>query len=175
MTAAPARTMPGTIYRPDDGPLRLLGPAETLSFLDSRSVTLPRALTPLEAWNAMMATPLPLISQAFALRDAISARFGVRRIGGFSGRKRDRVAVGDRLDFFLVEDVAPEALTLTERDRHLDVMTCISVQGTRLTVTSSVRTHNLFGRAYMLVVGPAHKVIVRSMLARLDRTQRAAD
>ncbi len=110
---------------------------------------------------------MPLLDLAFRIRDAVSARFGVRRIGGLGTTPSDGVRVGERLDFFLVEHVAPDLLVLTERDRHLDVMTCISTQGAELTITSSVVTHNLFGRAYMVVVGPAHRLIVRAMLRRL--------
>lgn len=111
----------------------------------------------------------PLLGAAFWIRDTISGWFGVRRIGGFTGTQRDSVAVGDRLDFFLVEAVAPDLLVLTERDRHLDVMTCISTSGNRVTITSSVITHNWFGRAYMLPVGTAHKVLVSAMLRGLAR------
>lgn len=150
----------------------LIAPRERLAYYDSQSIELPRALTPLEAWNLMMAQPQPILRWAFQLRDAISARFGVKRIGGFSGRRRDGVQVGDRLDFFLVEGVSPDALLLTERDRHLDVMTAIRTEGARLTITSSVVVHNAFGRAYMLPVGPAHRVIVRGMLARLRKSLR---
>lgn len=152
---------------PDD--CDLVAPREKLAFYDSQSIPLPRPVTALEAWNLQMARPLPLMALAFRIRDAISARFGVKRIGGFSGQRADGVAAGDRLDFFLVERVTPQVLTLTERDRHLDVMTCITTTGGQLAITSSVITHNLFGRAYMLPVGPAHKVIVRAMLRRLAR------
>ena len=76
---------------------------------------------------------------------------------------------GDYLDFFLVEHSAPEVLVLTERDRHLDVMTCVSMADRVLTITSSVVTHNTFGRLYMLPVGPAHKLIVNNYLKRLKR------
>lgn len=148
----------------------LIGPWEKLDYFDRQSIDLPRAVGPLEAWNILMAKPWPGLKWAFRVRDAISARFGVKQIGGFSGQRKDAVAVGDRLDFFLVEGVGPEALLLTERDRHLDVMTCISVEGTRLSITSSVIVHNWFGHAYMIPVGPAHKVIVRTMLAQLQRT-----
>jgi len=40
----------------------------------------------------------------------------------------------------------------------------------RLSITTSVKTHNAFGRLYMLPVAPAHGVIVRSMLARVGRS-----
>jgi hypothetical protein len=152
----------------------MLGPPDRLAYFDSQSVDVPRAIAPLDAWNLLMAQPQPLLKWAFRLRDAISARFGVKRIGGFSGRHHQDVQVGDHLDFFLVEGIGPDALILTERDRHLDVMTCLSVRKTRLTITSSVIVHNWFGHVYMLPVGPAHRVIVRRMLARLGRTMRMA-
>ena len=64
--------------------------------------------------------------QAFRIRDAVSSAFGVKRIGGFSGKPIEFVSVGQHLDFFLVEHADDECLVLTQRDRHLDVMTCIS-------------------------------------------------
>lgn len=82
---------------------------------------------------------------------------------------REAGQVGDRLDFFLVERSAPDMLVLTERDRHLDVMACLSIADRVLTITSSVVTHNTYGRLYMLPVGPAHKLIVNSHLKRLKR------
>ena len=150
-------------------PIRTLRPPAELDYYDSRSLALPVDIAPLEAWNLMTGEPGPLMRLAFRTRDAISALFGVRRIGGFSGRRRGDVTVGDRLDFFLVEASTPEALVLTERDRHLDVMICISVVERLLTVTASVVTHNAFGRVYMLPVGPAHKLIVDHYLRRLKR------
>ena len=147
----------------------LIAPRDQLAFFDSQSIPLPHPITALEGWNLQMARPLPLMALAFRIRDAISVRFGVKRIGGFSGRRSETVRPGDRLDFFLVERADPQVLTLTERDRHLDVMTCITTTGGRLAITSSVVTHNWFGRAYMLPVGPAHRLIVRAMLRRLRR------
>ncbi len=142
---------------------------DRLWFYDCARAELPVALGALEAWNLIMSEPQPLMQLAFRIRDAISARFGVRRIGGFSGTRHARVEVGDRLDFFLVERAGPHLLVLTERDRHLDVMTCISTAGKEVAITSSVITHNLYGRIYMLAVGPAHRLIVRNMLRRLRR------
>ena len=149
--------------------IQTLRPLPELDYHDSRSVLLPVQITALQAWNLMTAGQGPLMRLAFRTRDAISALFGVKRIGGFSGTRREVVQAGDYLDFFLVEHSAPEVLVLTERDRHLDVMTCVSLADRVLTITSSVVTHNTFGRLYMLPVGPAHKLIVNSYLKRLQR------
>ncbi|WP_054008999.1 DUF2867 domain-containing protein [Cypionkella psychrotolerans] len=146
---------------------QLIGPRATLVYLDSQNVTLPAPITALEAWRLAMAKPLPGMRLAFWLRDAISARFGVARIGGFSGAVVGAPQVGDHLDFFLIEHIDDQVLSLTARDRHLDVMTCVTVEGTQLAITASVVTHNWFGRLYMIPVAPAHRLIVWAMLRRL--------
>ncbi len=146
---------------------QLIAPRAALVYLDSQSVTLPAPITALEAWRRVMAKPLPGLGLAFWLRDAISARFGVARIGGFSGAAVDAPQVGDHLDFFLIEHIDDQVLSLTARDRHLDVMTCVTVERTELAITASVVTHNWFGRLYMIPVAPAHRLIVWAMLRRL--------
>lgn len=153
----------------------LLAPRERLSFYDSQSMPLPFGLKAYDAWCRVMARPLPFLPTAFAIRDAISARFGVKRIGGFKSPPATVPPPGDHLDFFLVERSEPNILTLTAHDRHLDVMTCITTHHQRLTVTSSVITHNAFGRAYMLPVAPGHRLIVWLMLRRLTKDLAAND
>lgn len=48
-------------------------------------------------------------------------------------------------------------------------MICLSINARVVTITSSVVTHNAFGRAYMVPVGPAHKVIIQRNLRQLQR------
>ena len=151
----------------------LVASPERLDFLDSQSLALTTPLTAVEAWNQVMERPLPLLALAFRIRDAISARFGVQRIGGFSGDRQTQPQVGQMLDFFMVERATPQMLTLTARDRHLDVMTCVTSRDGRLAITASVVTHNWFGRVYMLPVAPAHRLIVWAMLRRLGRQMSA--
>ena len=95
--------------------------------------------------------------------------FGVKRINGFSDAWPENLQVNDHLDFFTVEHLSPKMLTLTVRDKHLDVMTCISLDDEILTITSSVKAHNLYGRIYMIPVGPAHRLIVRKDLEHINR------
>ena len=149
--------------------VRVLAPLNELDYFDSQSVKLDKDVTPLQAWNLIMEDRQPLLKIAFQIRDAISTRFGVKRIGGFSGPAGDRVSVGDYLDFFLVEYQDDTVLVLTDRDRHLTNMTCIASNGPHLSVSSSVAVHNFYGRIYMFPVGIAHKFIVKGMLRRLQR------
>ena len=148
--------------------IRVLAPVDSLDYFDSQTVVLTSDISALEAWNLVMEDPQPVLQLAFRMRDIVSKWFGVRSIGGFSGTNKNTANVGDYLDFFLVEHSDDRTLVLTERDRHLDVMTCVSVWEKKLSITSSVIVHNLFGHAYMLPVGIAHKVIVKNMLRRLQ-------
>ncbi len=154
-------------YQEMGSQVRLLAPREDLRFYDSQSVELAAPITPLQAWGLIMARPSLVLKWAFWLRDAVSSKFGVKRIGGFSSVCPRSVSEGDILDFFRVEYASDQVLCLTERDRHLDVLTCVSVEGLTLTITSSVLTHNAFGCVYMWPVAPAHKLIVRSFLRRM--------
>ena len=151
-----------------DSNIQTLAPIAELDFFDRQSVLLAKPVGPLEAWGSIMSRPSPVLNVAFRIRDAISSMFNVKRIGGFSTSFPKTVEVGDMLDFFLVEHVSEDVLSLSERDSHLDVLTCISVVGNELTITSSVKIHNTFGRLYMLPVAPAHKLIVQSFLRRLQ-------
>ena len=113
----------------------LVCPRTQTDFYDARSIDLPHPVTALDAWNLAMREPLPGLKLAFRIRDTISALFGVKPIGGFFGRKAKVPKVADKLDFFLVERIEPEILTLSSRDRHLDVLTCITTHNQHLTIT----------------------------------------
>ncbi|MDR9486129.1 MULTISPECIES: DUF2867 domain-containing protein [Sediminimonas] len=56
---------------------------------------------------------------------------------GYGDGPVQSVKCGDRLDFFLVEHTDENTLFLTERDKHLDVMTCAPTNGAKVSVTSS--------------------------------------
>ena len=156
----------------------LVAPREQLAYYDQQTLTLTQALTALQVWQRVMAAPLPGLQTAFRLRDAVAARFGVKRIGGFSGRQDQTPQVGGMLDFFRVERAEPDRLTLTERDRHLDVMIAVCTTGPdagcdagcEVSITASVVTHNVFGRLYMIPVAPAHRLIVWLLLRRLQKS-----
>jgi hypothetical protein len=156
-------------------PAHTLSTLSDLDFYHRRSVLLPVEITTVDAWNFMRAKPGLVMRLAFRTRDAISSLFGVKRIGGFSGARREAIQVGEKLDFFLVEHSAPDLLVLSVRDRHLDVMICLSITDRVFTITSSVVTHNVFGRLYMLPVGLVHKLLVNRDLERLKRETGAAE
>lgn len=148
--------------------VEIVAPRDQLAFLHQRSVEMAEEITPLEAWRCMTRDPAASMQLAFRARDRVAGWFGVAPIGGLSGKEPGFVQPGDRLDFFTIETLTDTRLSLTARDSHLDTMSCLTVHGRRLTITSSVKVHNWIGRLYMVPVAPAHRIIVARMLRRLQ-------
>jgi hypothetical protein len=134
----------------------------------------PAGLDALAAYRAMTQSPPGWLAVAFRVRDALCRPFGLQPIGGFAGAAPAVAPLpGDRLDFFTVDAIAADQLTVSHRDRHLDVEVALSRHGLRGNLVTSVTTHNLLGRVYMLPVGLAHPMVVAALARRL--ATRAAD
>lgn len=153
----------------------LVADVAALDFLHCAAVQIADGVTALQAYCAMTAHIPGWLSAAFRVRDFVSRRFRVADIQGFTPRTAERVpAPGERLDFFTVEALSDRRLVLTSRDTHLAVMVCLDLTPQRagvlrLSVTTSVQRYNVFGRLYMIPVGPAHGPIVKRMLKNAVR------
>lgn len=133
-------------------------------------------LTAFEAYCEMTKNMSTALRLAFLLRDKISRLFKVEEIYGFTGhRPSEAPHAGGKLDFFTVEALTDSQLVLTSKDKHLGVMVSLDLISRAevaptakpskwLHLTASVKTYNAFGKAYMVPVAPAHRVIVKKML-----------
>jgi Protein of unknown function (DUF2867) len=65
----------------------------------------------------------------------------------------------------------PERLVAGFDDKHLDFRVVVDVaaadHGRRVTATTLVLTHNLLGRAYLTVILPFHRLVVRALLRQV--------
>lgn len=128
----------------------------------------PAGLDALAVYRAMTQSPPGGLAVAFRVRDALCQPFGLEPIGGFAGAAPAIAPLpGDRLDFFTVDGIAADRLALSHRDRHLDVEVALSRHELMGSLVTSVTTHNLLGRVYMLPVGLAHPIIVAALARRL--------
>ena len=89
----------------------------------------------------------------------------------FMGANYDRFlrekepSIGGVIGLFPVLSETPDRLIAGFDDHHLDFRVIVDV-GEEVTATTVVKTHNLFGRLYLAVVLPFHRVIVRHLLRR---------
>ncbi|OLP56155.1 hypothetical protein BJF92_20390 [Rhizobium rhizosphaerae] len=96
-------------------------------------------------------------------------RNGLVRLAGLRGVA---MKAGDEAGGFPILEERPERCVLGFNDRHLDFRIVVDIRqsgtGTLLGVTTLVKRHNLFGRAYLAAVGPFHRLIVPASLRQLQ-------
>jgi hypothetical protein len=65
---------------------------------------------------------------------------------------------------FPVISQSPEEVLMGFDDKHLDFRVVVGVTAGHATVTTIVRCHNLWGRAYLAAVMPLHRAIAARMI-----------
>jgi hypothetical protein len=106
------------------------------------------------------------VAWLLALRNALVRPLGLKSSSAATARAADRIG------FFPCLSQSPSRVLMGFDDRHLDFRVTVDAQQVgaglqRITATTLVKPHNLFGRAYLALVMPFHKRIVPAMLARL--------
>ena len=93
------------------------------------------------------------------------APFGLKTSG--AGEK----AAGGLIGIFPVLSETPDRLVAGFDDHHLDFRVVVDVvaagQGQQVTATTLVRTHNFLGRAYLAIILPFHRLVVRALLRQV--------
>ena len=158
--------MPVAAVTPDAGTQRILADAD---FADAYRLVIADATldAPLVARRIVARAPA-WIRALTAIRNAAVAPLGLKTPHSLSAQPVARIG------FFPVLSEAPERVVLGLDDRHLDFRLIVDVvplaQRRQVTLTTVVRTHNEFGRAYLATILPFHRFIVRTMLRRIAKS-----
>jgi hypothetical protein len=136
-------------------------------FMDAFRVAISGAnLDAREAAEKMFGRVPRWIEALLNLRNILVAPFGLKPSG--AGEPN----VGGMIGLFPVVSETPERMVLGFDDNHLDFRVVVDVapsgNGQDVTATTLVHTHNRFGRAYLAIVLPFHRLIARTMLQQVS-------
>lgn len=128
----------------------------------------------LSTYLAIFAKTPPWMHMLMAIRNGVVRHLGLKSSHGLKVVDKERPASsyqpGDRMGIFTLEQATPKESVVFDDDKHLKVRLSLFkhvVKGQPMvSVSTVVHIHNRLGRAYMRVVGPAHKLIVPRMLAQ---------
>jgi len=99
------------------------------------------------------------------LRNVMVAPFGLKTSGAGPAAPREMIGI------FPVLSETPDRLVAGFNDRHLDFRVVVDVASSgaarNVTATTLVLTHNWLGRAYLAIILPFHRLIVRTMLRQV--------
>jgi hypothetical protein len=117
------------------------------------------------AAQRMMGRSPRWVETLLSLRNALVAPFGLKTSG--AGEK----SAGGLIGIFPVLSETPDRLVAGFDDHHLDFRVVVDVtasgQRQQVTATTLVRTHNWLGRAYLAIILPFHRLVVRSLLRQV--------
>jgi Protein of unknown function (DUF2867) len=105
------------------------------------------------------------IEALLSLRHLLVAPFGLKTSGKTEAIPRETIGL------FPILSEAPDRLIAGFNDKHLDfrVVVDVATAGARqqVTATTLVLTHNAFGRVYLAVITPFHRLVVRTLLRQV--------
>lgn len=115
------------------------------------------------------------IDGLFTARNKVVGLFGLKTSGNTTDRQKQldnfKCEKGEQLGLFKVFDKTDNEIILGENDKHLDFRVSLllgkvvnKTEQKNLTITTTVKFNNSFGRLYFLPVRPFHKLIVPTML-----------
>jgi Protein of unknown function (DUF2867). len=103
------------------------------------------------------------------VRDTVVACFGLKTA-------RHLATLADRVGVFKVYSTNQTEIVLGEDDKHLDFRISILCSGEaepedsrQLVLSTVVQCHNRLGRAYIFVIAPFHRLVVKASLLRAAR------
>lgn len=142
-------------------------------FLDCFSVDLPddaRTLSDLAQTTFIELSPW--IQALLAIRDSAVSIKGLKTTRRLPKNLsfRDRLHVGEQINFLTILSLSEHEIILGEDDAHLDFRIAFQVDGRnprRVSLATLVHPHNRYGRIYLKLILPFHNRIVRSRLKAL--------
>jgi hypothetical protein len=164
MTVTRRRSPPASTFLPDLG---------RSYYWDSYEALLRRAdLAMHEIYLALFAHLPNWFRQLLILRDRIVAPFGLRPSGA-ADRKPIEIkpvyAVGEKIARFTLFGQNDAEIVTGGDDKHLDFRVSVrrltEAGASRVAPTTTVSPHNVFGRAYLFVILPFHRLGVSTLLA----------
>jgi hypothetical protein len=164
MTVTRRRSPPASTFLPDLG---------RSYYWDSYEAPLRRAdLSMHEIYLGLFAHPPTWFTELLILRDRVVAPFGLRPSGA-ADRKAIEIkpayTVGEKIARFTLFGQNDAEIVTGGDDKHLDFRVSVrrwpEAGASRIALTTMVSPHNFFGRAYLFVILPFHRLGVSTLLA----------
>ena len=137
-----------------------------IDYSDAYQVLLEDDRRSIEEIYTYLFTYKPLwLKHLFLIRNKIVGLFGLKTEVSFEDR--DSLEVGKKLGFFEIFSIEEKEIIAGEDDKHLNFRVSVYKEDEVLIVSTLVHYNNLFGKVYMMIIAPFHKLIVKMLLRRM--------
>jgi len=111
----------------------------------------------------MFSTMPKWINQLMFLRNKIVGVFGLK-VESLMSKKVTTLKVGEKIGMFTTYAISENEVIAGEDDKHLNFRVSILRVDENVIVSTFVKYNNLFGKIYMSLIIPFHKMIVKAMM-----------
>ncbi len=100
------------------------------------------------------------------IRNSIVKLFGLRTDIALESEENKKLFVGKKSGMFHIYYLSSEEIIAGEDDKHLNFRISVFKEEDRVVISTIVQYHNTFGKVYMSLISPFHKIIVKRMMRR---------
>lgn len=137
-----------------------------IDFVDAYQIRLKDPRMPIETiYQHLFSTMPSWIITLLKLRNKIVGVFGLKT--EVSKGHKERLTIGKKAGAFEIYSITKTEIIAGEDDKHLNFHVSVLKQEKDLIVTTFVHYHNLFGKLYMTLITPFHKLIVKSVMKNI--------
>ncbi len=111
--------------------------------------------------NIFSNTPSWIIN-LMVLRNKIVALFGLKTDGETSHIKS--LKVGEKAGIFMIYRIEKDEIIAGKDDMHLNFRVSVLKEDKEVIISTLVHYNNLFGKTYMMIISPFHKLAVKAMI-----------
>lgn len=150
---------------------------QSVNLADAYAINLPdhASRDPEVLARFLFARPPSSLRLLLKVRDLLVAPFGVKTATRLQASGTS--TPGQRIGIFRIYDSNSNEIILGEDDRHLDFrlsVLCRPVEGSaenaaQLVLSTVVTCHNTLGRAYIALIEPFHRLVIRASMRRAAR------
>ncbi len=102
------------------------------------------------------------VVQLMVVRNKVVSLFGLKTGDGVSHKKV--LTVGKKAGFFLIYSIEEEEIIAGEDNIHLNFRVSVLKKNEEVIISTLVHYNNLFGKIYMSIITPFHKIVVKAMM-----------
>lgn len=99
-----------------------------------------------------------------SIRNKIMSLFGAKVV---DKKTQDDFEVGNKIGLFKIYYISEQEIIAGEKDWHLDFCISFYKKDEKVILSTFVKYHNTFGKVYMNIIKPFHKLLVKNSLKNL--------
>lgn len=147
---------------PEDS--KILNFIKNIDYTDTFSIELTQDSDIKDLYLCLVNTKSKTTDFLMSLRNKIMSILGAKRV---INKSKGDFAVGNNIGLFKIYYIDEKEIISGLKDDHLDFCISFYKKDNKVLLSTLVKYNNTFGKIYMNIIKPFHKLIVKNMLKNL--------